>query len=149
MKTQLSINYYNNILPFKSKPNNVFDNAIETSKKFQTNGFRNTKEELFNFVSSELQEFRNAVNNHDTDNMEEELGDILFDTIMLADNYNIDPEKALKRTTKKINDRFNMIDTIIHKPLMEYSIKERLDFWEVAKEKLRSDDINPTNILYY
>ena len=81
--------------------------------------------------------------------MEEELGDILFDTIMLADNYNIDPEKALKRTTKKINDRFNMIDTIIHKPLMEYSIKERLDFWEVAKEKLRSDDINPTNILYY
>ncbi|MBQ6515882.1 hypothetical protein IJI31_01745 [bacterium] len=122
------------------QPDNAIDRALLTSRKFKQNGLRNGSENLMSFVDGEIKEFKNAVINNDRDNMEEELGDVLFDTIMLADYYHINPTKALERTNTKINRRFNVMNAIIDKPLLEYTYPERLGLWDKAKEILGHND---------
>lgn len=134
-----SISYsYSNIRFKQNSYSNPMDKAVITSRKFQENGFRNGSEDLFSFVSGELDEFKRAVKNKDRDNMEEELGDVLFDTIMLADSYNIDPTKALERTNTKINNRFFVMNSIAEKPITNYEYNERLKLWDKAKHILNS-----------
>ena len=129
------INLSCHTLKFKqNQDDNAMKRALLTSRKFQQNGFRNGSEDLIGFVDGELREFKRAVVNKDRDNMEEELGDVLFDTIMLADHYNINPIQALERTNSKINRRFSVMNAIIDKPLLEYTYPERLHFWDKAKE---------------
>ena len=130
----LAINYNYHCVSFKNNcGQSPIDKAVLTSRKFRENGFRDGSENLFNFVTGELDEFKRAVKNEDRDNMEEELGDILFDTIMLADSYNINPTKALERTNAKINNRFNVMNSIVDKPILSYSYPERLKLWDKAK----------------
>lgn len=135
------INLSCHTVKFKQNQNdNAIERALLTSRKFKQNGFRDGSEDLIRFVDGELKEFKKAVINQDRDNMEEELGDVLFDTIMLADYYHINPTHALERTSNKINRRFNVMNAIIDKPLLEYTYLERLQFWDKAKKILSQNN---------
>lgn len=137
MKVQ-TINYYNNVVPFSSR--NSIQKAVNISEKMDKLFHRENDDAYLDFVYGELDEFDEAVKNNDNDNMEEEIGDVLFDTIMLAHHYQIDPQKALNRTNKKINSRINLVKSYAAKPILKYSLDERLEFWDRAKKDLAKKD---------
>ena len=130
-------NYRNNIVAFKAQ-NPVIKEAISTSRMLTANGYgRSSEQDYYNFLNSEINELKAAKANEDYKNMQEEIGDILFDTIMIADYYGINPSKALAETNKKISDRVKIAKKIASKPLTDFPIEQRLIFWDIAKQELK------------
>lgn len=72
--------------------------------------------------------------------MEEELGDVLFDMVMLANHYDIDLVKALKSSSKKIRTRIEKAREIAQAPLTYYPFNQRLIFWDMAKKELKNKE---------
>lgn len=133
---------YNNVVAFQSnhkQKKNVMQDAVIVSRELGDNGYKNTEKALYQFLVSEIGELTDARRHNDRKNMEEEVGDILFDTIMIADYYDIDPEKALAKTNQKIKTRIQVAEDIAGAPLTEYSHDDRLLFWEQAKLELRKN----------
>ena len=62
---------------------------------------------IINKVEEELNEVKDSINENDKEQIELELGDLLFSIVNLSRFYNIDPENALKRSTNKFINRFN------------------------------------------
>lgn len=137
-----AIQKFNTVVPFKSNMgNDLIKKSLYTAQKLNNIGLhKNTDEEYMNFLLGEIDEFKVAVKNNDRDNMEEEMGDILFDTIMLAKHHDINPIKALDRTNKKINDRIDIMHILAEKPILDYPLQERLDFWQKAKIELSAKE---------
>ena len=86
-----------------------------------------------------IEESRELVEARDTltqDEVEEEMGDLLFVVANLARHLNVDPEAALRRTNAKFIRRFNAVeDALIAKGSSpEQSNLEEMDaLWEAAK----------------
>ena len=68
------------------------------------------KEDVWEKVEEELNEFKDEVHAMDQEKMEEEFGDLLFSLINAARLYKINPENALERCNKKFIQRFNHIE---------------------------------------
>lgn len=118
------------------KSNSAISNAVKTSKLLENSGFKKTENGYYRFLLSEVDELKAAKANEDFDNMEEEVGDVMFDTIMLADHYGVDPEKALNRTNTKIKTRLKKAQELAEKPLITYPMHTRLEYWDKAKREL-------------
>jgi uncharacterized protein YabN with tetrapyrrole methylase and pyrophosphatase domain len=74
--------------------------------------------------------------NGNTDNIESEIGDVLFSIVNAARLYDIDPETALERTNRKFIKRFNYLEKeTISKgiSLHNMSLDEMNVYWEKAK----------------
>ena len=90
-------------------------------------------------IQEELVELEEAVGERDSDNMEEEFGDLLFAVVNLARHLSIDPEKALTGANYKFERRFrNMEDDIgtTGKRLRDYSLETLESFWRKAKKRV-------------
>ena len=70
----------------------------------------NREIDILEKIDEELEELRAAVASSDRSQVEEELGDFLFSTVMLARRLQIDPEAALERTNLKFRERFGRIE---------------------------------------
>jgi MazG family protein len=70
----------------------------------------NRETDILEKIDEELQELRAAVASSDNSRVEEELGDFLFSTVMLARRLQVDPEAALERTNLKFRERFGRIE---------------------------------------
>ncbi len=100
------------------------------------------KEQVWEKVEEELQEFKehfNAEQNEliDTENAEKEFGDLLFSLINYARFININPENALEKTNKKFIKRFQYLEQKakeLGKDLQNMSLTEMDIFWEEAKK---------------
>ena len=112
----------------------IFNKASKTSQRIESIGLKNTKQKNLAFLKSEIKEFEQAIANRDKSNMEEELGDILFDTIMLADSHGINPQEALDKTISKLNTRMNLMETFSKSSTAPYSEQEALRLWQIAKK---------------
>jgi len=67
-------------------------------------------EDVLQKVNEELRELESAINNRDTENIKEELGDLLFSLAQLSRHLNLDPEQSLRLANEKFMTRFlNMI----------------------------------------
>ena len=122
-------------ISFTSRP---MQDAVCVSRMLLKNGYDKSEQDYYKFINSEIKELRQARLNNDQDNTEEEVGDILFDTIMLADYYGVDPAAALERTNKKISNRVALAKQLAGKPLTEISFPQRITYWNIAKEQLRA-----------
>jgi len=136
MISPVSYKPFNNVISFKAN-NPVIRDAIGVSRMLDKNGYVKTEQGYYNFIHSEIEELKEAKLKNDYANMHEEIGDILFDTIMLADYYKVDPAKALADTNTKIKSRIKIAQTVAKKPLIEYPLEQRLMFWEIAKAELK------------
>ncbi|MCP3676643.1 MAG: nucleoside triphosphate pyrophosphohydrolase, partial [Deltaproteobacteria bacterium] len=67
-------------------------------------------EGAFGKVDEEFGEFREAVRKRDSDNMEEEFGDILFTLVNVGRFAEINPEDALRKTIGKFIRRFHFLE---------------------------------------
>ena len=112
-------------------------NAQKISKRAIKVGFEWPNEEsLYDCLYSEIDEFKQAENEHDKNHMEEEFGDILFAAVNLARWNKIDAEQALLKANKKFEKRFRKMEELATKPLEEYSFEEYDQLWKQAKKSV-------------
>lgn len=70
-------------------------------------------EEIFDKLAEETAELKSAIKTDD--NIEEEIGDLLFVIINLARKLDVDAETALKKTNRKFRKRFRFIEQNLQK----------------------------------
>jgi len=97
------------------------------------------RKDVWNKVKEEIEELEIEVNKN-SDNIEEEFGDVLFSLINYARFININPEDALSKTNNKFIKRFQEMEIMIQKDELkigELNLSEMDIYWEKAKQKLK------------
>ena len=95
----------------------------------------NNKDEVWEKVQEELNEFRNAPTKEER---EHEFGDLLFSLINYARFEDINPDTALEHTNKNFKFRFQKIEEhalSLNKKITDLSIDEMNLIWEQAKSQ--------------
>ncbi len=99
-------------------------------------GFDWTKgEDVLEKVKEEIEELKNA---KDEEQVEEEIGDLLFSIVNYARHRGINAEDALRKTVKKFVERFSYIEKKAKekgKELNDMSLEEMDKLWEESKDK--------------
>jgi nucleoside triphosphate diphosphatase len=67
-------------------------------------------EPIFDKLTEETQEVRDAIQSGIRDDIEDELGDLLFVAANLSRRLDVDPEKALRRANAKFERRFRAME---------------------------------------
>ena len=125
----------------KSLPSLV--KAMRIQEKARGVGFDwEKKEQVWEKVEEEMQEFRNEFNVENDQPIHQELamsefGDLLFSLINYARFVHINPEEALERTNKKFIKRFQYLETESAKDgknISEMTLAEMDTYWEEAKK---------------
>lgn len=113
--------------------------ALKLTKKAAKVGFDwPDADQIFEKAEEEIGELRAAVNSNDHENIEEEIGDLLFVIVNLARRLDVEPETALKRTNRKFRKRFLYVEEQIKDSGNELdgSTLEEMDrLWNEAKSK--------------
>ncbi len=94
------------------------------------------RDEIWAKVSEELSEVREALAGGTPDEIEGELGDLLFSIINAARLYKINPDNALERTNQKFIRRFGHIEQSALQQglsLKDLSLGQMEALWEEAK----------------
>ncbi|MGM9831168.1 MAG: nucleoside triphosphate pyrophosphohydrolase [Paludibacteraceae bacterium] len=111
--------------------------AYRIQDKARNAGFDwDEREQVWDKVKEEIQEFQDEVNRMDADKMEAELGDVLFSLINAARLYHINPDNALERTNRKFIHRFNYLEQKAKeqgKALTDMTLAEMEAIWQEAK----------------
>jgi tetrapyrrole methylase family protein / MazG family protein len=97
-----------------------------------------TTSDVLKKLQEELSEFNTALNNNDQNNIEEELGDLLFTVVNLSRFVKVDSETALSRTTNKFLQRFAYITNQLAnrgKTPQQATMAEMNELWEETKTK--------------
>nr|MCU0364009.1 nucleoside triphosphate pyrophosphohydrolase [Bacteroidales bacterium] len=95
------------------------------------------REQIWDKVLEELNELKAEVDKRNQEEIESELGDLLFSLINASRLYGIDPEAALEKTNRKFIRRFNYLENAtIRKGLSlhDMSLDEMNVIWEEAKK---------------
>ena len=95
-------------------------------------------EQIFAKLDEETAELRSAIERGEKDNIDEEIGDLLFVVMNLARHLHVEPETALKKTNRKFRQRFQFIETVLKRrgqPLEETSLAQMDELWNLAKTK--------------
>jgi MazG family protein len=93
---------------------------------------------VFEKIKEELLELKKAKKKNE---MEEELGDILFACAHLGNFLGINPEIALQRANDKFERRFRSLeDSLQGKEAKEFSIDELEEMWKKIKRKSERQD---------
>jgi len=93
--------------------------------------------QVFDKLSEEIAELKEAIEEEDPVHIEEELGDLLFTVVNLSRKLGIDAEMALSGTNRKFERRFKQVEEIYKdkKTKMHDSNLEQLDeVWEAVKD---------------
>lgn len=94
------------------------------------------KEQVWDKVSEELDEVKDAIQNKSQTEVEAEFGDLFFSLVNAARLYDINPENALERTNIKFRYRFNYLEQKareMNRNLKDMSLEEMDTFWNEAK----------------
>ena len=94
-------------------------------------------------LEEEIAELKSAIKNNDKENIEEEIGDILFTTINISNHLKISPDNALRQTNNKFYKRFNYIEKhlqSIGKSFEECTLDELEEIYQIGKKELKSKE---------
>jgi len=95
------------------------------------------REQIWDKVLEEIMELKKAVDEQKREEIESELGDVMFSLINASRLYGIDPEAALEKTNRKFIRRFNYLENETMKKgrsLHTMSLDEMNVIWEEAKK---------------
>lgn len=88
-------------------------------------------------IEEEIKELRSAVESNDLDNIQEEIGDVLFSIVNLCRFKHFDsPEKLLHSSSDKFTKRFQSLEKVIkeeNKDFNSYSLDELEAIWQRVK----------------
>lgn len=96
------------------------------------------KQQVWDKVREEMEEFRAEEQSGDTGRAQEEFGDLLFSLVNYARFAGINPEEALERTNKKFLKRFNYVEAQVSqqgKTLRNMTLEEMNQLWNDAKKQ--------------
>lgn len=68
---------------------------------------------VFDKIAEESEEIKKEIISGDVENLESEIGDLLFSCVNLARKLNIDPEGALRRANTKFERRFRRVEGLL------------------------------------
>ncbi len=126
-----SIGKLNMALPALSLARRVQENAAAV-------GFDWTRmEDVMEKVQEELEELKEARKKNNYDEIDEELGDLLFALVNLSRFMKVDPEVSLNKATKKFMNRFEALERLILKDgknINKMTLSELDYYWEKVKE---------------
>lgn len=94
--------------------------------------------QVWNKVKEEIGEVSEAIAGGNHDEIEAEMGDLLFSVINAARLYKVNPENALERTNRKFIDRFNFIEEKAKeagRSLRDLTLGEMEELWQQAKHQ--------------
>ena len=110
--------------------------ALSYQKRAAKTGFEwDDPERFYTKLDEELDEFKNA---QTPEEIEEELGDILFSVVNLGRKYGTDPESALRMANLKFYNRLHYIEqkaAELGEDLFSMPAEEKLKFWNEHKEQ--------------
>ena len=86
-------------------------------------------------LTEEIQEVKDAVSAGNPDEIESEIGDLLFSVVNLARKLKVDPEVALRNTNDKFTRRFNAIEEKAEPNLQSLTLDEMEALWQAAKKE--------------
>jgi len=113
--------------------------AEKLQKKASKVGFDwQNLEEVKKKVLEEWNEFWEAVERGNREEIEHEFGDLLFALVNLARFLNIDPEEALQKANERFIKRFSHVERRVKesgKRWEEFTLEELDRFWEEAKKE--------------
>ena len=118
-------------LPAMVKANRIQDKARGVGFDWEE------REQVWDKVKEELDEFETVARSGNQKEMEKEFGDLLFSLINASRLYHIDPEAALERTNQKFIKRFNFLEERTLRQgisLHDMSLAEMDVIWEEAKK---------------
>ncbi len=102
-------------------------------------------EDIFEKLAEEVQELREAIEQHQQSNDEarhtrvrEEIGDLLFVVTNIARQLKVEPEAALKLSNRKFRRRFHYIEMKLRerkRKFDETTLEELEDLWQEAKNQ--------------
>lgn len=117
--------------------------AMRIQEKARGAGFDwDKKEQVWEKVEEEMQEFKSEFNIEDEtkidhEKAQNEFGDLLFSLVNYSRFIDINPEEALERTNKKFIKRFNYLEKASRedgKELGKMTLAEMDEYWEAAKK---------------
>jgi len=112
--------------------------AHRIQEKAKQVGFEwDTREQVWDKIEEEIAELKEAVASNNIDEMENEMGDVLFSFINYARFLNLDSETALERTNRKFINRFSKMETAANKAgknLAEMTLTEMDAMWNEIKK---------------
>ncbi len=111
--------------------------AYRMQEKVSGVGFDwDNKEQVWEKIEEEMQEFKDELDVNDSDKMEKEFGDILFGLVNYARFVGVNPETALERTNKRFMRRFEQVEKLVkydQKDLHDMELAEMDAYWQQAK----------------
>ena len=111
--------------------------AYRIQEKVRGIGFDwQNKNQVWDKVQEEIEEFQREEKKNDTEKMEEEFGDVLFSLVNYSRFINVNPEDALEKTNKKFIKRFQFMEQKIKEDgldLSKLSFEQMNNFWDMAK----------------
>ena len=111
--------------------------ALKLTKRAAKVGFDwKNIEEIFDKVDEEVVELKAAIEKSDPEEVEDEIGDLLFVIVNLARRLDIEPETALKRSNRKFRRRFQFIEKELRsvgKKVEDSGLEEMDALWNIAK----------------
>lgn len=115
--------------------------AMRLQEKAKQVGFEwETKEQVWDKIEEEKNELLEAVNEGNSEHIEEEAGDLFFSVINYVRFLNVDAENALEITNKKFIKRFTKMEESAAQNghnLSNMTLKEMDAMWnEIKKQKL-------------
>lgn len=129
----------NSILDGVPVTHTALTRAQKLQKKAAKVGFDwPTTAPIFDKINEEINELKQAITEESSDDISEELGDILFAVVNLGRKLGVDSETALRQCNNKFYNRFNGIEREIkskNKEFSHYSLDELEDIWQRQKKK--------------
>ena len=94
---------------------------------------------VFEKLDEELNELNEAITQGNQSEIENEMGDVLFVCINLCRHLKVDPDTAIRSTSRKFEQRFRLMEKLAMQTserLEELSLDEQEGLWQDAKQKL-------------
>lgn len=111
--------------------------AFRIQEKAANVGFDwESPEDVWAKVQEEIGEVSEAIAAGKKDDIEAEMGDLLFSVVNAARLYKVNPENALERTDRKFLARFNYIEKCVTESgrhLRDLTLGEMEELWQQAK----------------
>ena len=133
---------------FEDIPSNLppFLRSYKIQKKVSTKYLFDWKhhKDVMKKIDEELDELKHALKNiNQIDNIEEEIGDLIFTIINLIRHLKLNPDIVMRKTIKKFENRFLYIEKKIYNEKIKITKKNKITLeklWKESKKIMRENN---------